>query len=239
MAGAQKDGTVAGGGSDSLLLLDLFRSPYAQRVRIALAEKGLAYERAEQDIAAKSDLLLRSNPAYAKVPVLLHAGRAVCESLVIVQYLDEAWPSAPPLLLHADPYARARAQFWAEYADLVHLCGKRLWARAAADGEKGEEHEAARAEMVGVLRTLDTELGAREFFGGEAFGYVDVAVVPFTAWFLTYERYGGFSVEEECPRLAAWARRCTARESVAGNMYEPEKVYELVGLYKQQVLGQR
>lgn len=236
MAGAQKDGTAARG---ELLLLDVFGSPFAQRVRIALAEKGLAYERAEQDLAAKSDLLLRSNPVHAKVPVLLHAGRAVCESLVIVQYLDETWPGERPLLPAADPYARSRARFWAEYADRVHFCGKRLWARAAADGEKGEEHEAARAEMVGVLRTLDAELGAREFFGGEAFGYVDVAVVPFTAWFLTYERYGGFSVEEECPGLAAWARRCAPRESVAGNMYAPEKVYEFVGLYKQQVLGQK
>ncbi|KAL6636799.1 hypothetical protein ACP70R_024371 [Stipagrostis hirtigluma subsp. patula] len=227
MAGASDDG----GG---LLLLDVFGSPFAQRVRIALAEKGLAYERAEQDLAAKGDLLRRSNPVHGKVPVLLHAGRAVCESLAILHYLDEAFPSAPPLL-PADPFARARARFWAEYADRVHFCGKRLlWARRD-DG--GEEAAAARAEMVGVLRALDAELGGREFFGGEAFGYVDVAAAPFAAWFRAYERRGGFSVAAECPGLAAWAARCAARESVAANVYAADKVCELVELYRQRVLG--
>jgi hypothetical protein len=68
MAGAES-------GSD-LVLLDVFASPYAQRVRIALAEKGLAYESTEEDLAAKSDLLRRSNPAHGgKVPVLLHSTR--------------------------------------------------------------------------------------------------------------------------------------------------------------------
>ena len=98
---------MAGGESDGsgLVLLDVFGSPFAQRVRIALAEKGLAYKRAEQDLAAKGDLLRRSNPVHGKVPVLLHAGRPVCESLAVLQYLDEAFPGTPPLL-PADPYAR-------------------------------------------------------------------------------------------------------------------------------------
>ncbi|TVU44720.1 hypothetical protein EJB05_04171, partial [Eragrostis curvula] len=95
--------------------------------------------------------------------------------------------------------------------------------------------------MVAVLRALDAELGDKDFFGGDgeaSFGYVDVAAAPFAAWFRVYERYGGFSVEAECPRLVAWAARCVARESVAGNVYAPDKVCELVELYKQRVLGQ-
>lgn len=237
-----------------LLLLDVFGSPFAQRVRIALAEKGLAYERAEQDLSApKSDLLLRFNPVHAKVPVLIHAGRPVCESLVIVQYLDDAFPvgpgtATPPRsrlqLLPAGLYARARARFWAEYADRVHSCGKRLWMTTTTpvgndDGET-KERAAARAEMVAVLRALDAELGDKPYFGGDGedgFGYVDVAVAPFAAWFQVYERYGRFSVQEECPRLAAWAARCSRRESVAANVYDPDKVCELVEFYKQRVLG--
>ncbi|KAL6893945.1 hypothetical protein ACP4OV_008043 [Aristida adscensionis] len=165
MAGASDGGASSGG---DLLLLDVFGSPFAQRVRIALAEKGLAYARAEQDLAAKSDLLRRSNPAHAgKVPVLLHAGRAVCESLVILQYLDDAFRGeAHRRLLPAadDPYARARARFWAAYADRVHLCGKRLlWTPPDAGG--GEEAAAAvaaaRDELVAVLRALDAELGEK------------------------------------------------------------------------------
>ncbi|EER90777.1 probable glutathione S-transferase GSTU1 [Sorghum bicolor] len=227
MAGAES-------GSD-LVLLDVFASPYAQRVRIALAEKGLAYESTEEDLAAKSDLLRRSNPAHGgKVPVLLHAGRPVCESLVILEYLDDAFPATPPLL-PTDPYARAQARFWAEYAGRAHLCGKRLWLRR--DGEEAEPEPEARAEMLAVLRTLDAELGGREFFGGEAFGFVDVAAVPFASWFLTYERHGRFAMAEECPGLAAWAARCARRDSVAANVYPPEKVYQRVLEYRQWVLG--
>ncbi|CAD6214892.1 unnamed protein product [Miscanthus lutarioriparius] len=220
MAGAES------GGSD-LVLLDVFGSPYAQRVRIALAEKGLAYERAEEDLAAKSDLLRRSNPAHSgKVPVLLHAGRPVCESLVILEYIDEAFPATPPLL-PADPYARAGGA----------VLGGRLWLRRDDGKEEAEPEPEARAELLAVLRALDAELGGREFFGGEAFGFVDVAAAPFAAWFLTYERHGRFAVAEECPGLAAWAARCARRDSVATNVYPPEKVYQLVLEYRQWVLG--
>jgi len=227
---------MAGGESDGsgLVLLDVFGSPFAQRVHITLAEKGLAYERAEQDLAAKGDLLRRSNPVHGKVPVLLHAGRPVCESLAVLQYLDEAFPGTPPLLA-ADPYARARARFWAEYADRLHLCGKPLWLRRDEEATEPE----AREGMGAVLRALEAELGGKELFGGEAFGYMDVATAPFAAWFLTYERHGGLSVAEECPGLAAWAARCLRRESVAANVYPPEKVYELVQEYRQWVLGRK
>ncbi|CAN6297540.1 unnamed protein product [Urochloa humidicola] len=82
--------------------------------------------------------------------------------------------------------------------------------------------------MVEILKTLEGALGDGKFFGGEAFGFADVALVPFTSWFLTYERYGEFSVEKECPRLAAWTERCKERESVAKTLSPPEKVYEFV-----------
>ncbi|CAL4919423.1 unnamed protein product [Urochloa decumbens] len=226
---------MAGG---DLVLLDVFGSPYAQRVRIALAEKGLRYERAEQDLGAKGDLLLRSNPIHKKIPVLLHGGRPICESLSILEYLDEAFPATRPLLPPAsDPYARARARFWAVYSDRLHVCGKRLWLRH--DSEEVEPE--ARAEMVAMLRALDAELAGKEFFGGEEgmFGYVDAAAVPAAAWFLTYERSGGISVAEECPGLAAWAARCVRRESVAANVYTPEKLYELAQEYRQWVLARK
>ncbi|KAM0846674.1 hypothetical protein ACQ4PT_055525 [Festuca glaucescens] len=216
---------MAGEKNDSLVLLDFWVSPFGMRCRIALAEKGLSYKRVEEDLfGGKSDLLLRSNPVHKKIPVLLHDGKPINESLVILQYLDDAFPGTPSLL-PAEPHARAHARFWADYIDKkVFDCGTRLWKL------NGEPLMQARAEMLEILKTLEAELGEKEFFGGEhGFGFVDAAFAPATAWFQTFESYGEFSVAEVAPRLAAWAARCGERESVASSLYSPDKVYDFIG----------
>lgn len=71
-----------------------------------------------QEVAGnKSELLLKSNPVYKKIPVLLHHGRPIAESMIILQYIDEVWASNGPAILPADPYARAVERFWAQYVD--------------------------------------------------------------------------------------------------------------------------
>lgn len=102
---------------DEVTVLDLWSSPFAMRVRIALAEKGIEYESKEEDLSNKSDLLLKMNPIHKQIPVLIHNGRPVCESLNIVQYIDEVWKDKSPLLPHSHPYDRAIARFWADFVD--------------------------------------------------------------------------------------------------------------------------
>lgn len=98
-------------------LLGSWQSPFALRVRIALNMKSVAYDfQQEHVLVAKSNLLLKSNPVQKKIPVLLHHAKPICESLLIVQYIDEVWPSAPAIL-PTDPYDRAIARFWATYID--------------------------------------------------------------------------------------------------------------------------
>ncbi|URE32755.1 glutathione s-transferase [Musa troglodytarum] len=99
-----------------LVLLNCWASPYGMRCRIALAEKRVEYEHKDENLMEKSPLLLQSNPVHKKIPVLVHGGKPVCESLVIVQYVDEAWPDRAPLL-PADAYGRAQARFWADFVD--------------------------------------------------------------------------------------------------------------------------
>ena len=99
-----------------VVLLDFWVSPFGQRCRIALAEKGIQYEYREENLWDKSPLLLKSNPVHKKIPVLIHDGKPVCESLIIVQYIDEVWADAAPIL-PKDPYARAQARFWADFID--------------------------------------------------------------------------------------------------------------------------
>ncbi|XP_059439167.1 glutathione S-transferase U22-like [Corylus avellana] len=102
--------------ADEVVLLDFWASVFGMRVRIALAEKGIEYEYKEDDLRNKSELLLKMNPVHKKIPVLIHNGKPVYESLIIVQYIDEVWNDKSPLL-PSDPYQRAHARFWADFVD--------------------------------------------------------------------------------------------------------------------------
>ncbi|KAL0320544.1 UNVERIFIED_CONTAM: Glutathione S-transferase U22 [Sesamum radiatum] len=103
---------------EELILLDFWSSPFTARVKIALREKGLEFKSVDEDLlGSKSQLLLEMNPVHKQVPVLIHNGKTVCESTIIVEYIDEVWRDKAAPLLPSDPYERANARFWADYID--------------------------------------------------------------------------------------------------------------------------
>ncbi|KAL9437901.1 hypothetical protein AB3S75_023716 [Citrus x aurantiifolia] len=208
--------------ADEVVLLDFWPSMFGIRVRIALAEKGVKYEYKEEDLKNKSPLLLQMNPVHKKIPVLIHNGRPVCESSIIVEYIDEVWKDKAPLL-PSDPYQRAQARFWVDFIDKkMYDSSRKTWTT------KGEEQEAAKKEFFEVLKTLEGQLGDKPFFGRDNFGYVDLSLIPFYCWFYTYETCGKFRVEAECPKFIAWVKRCLQRETVAKALPDGKKVFEFV-----------
>lgn len=102
--------------SKKVKVLGAWPSPYVMRPRISLNIKSVDYEFLEEKLGTKSELLLKSNPVHKKMPVLIHGDKPICESLVIVQYIDEVWTSKHSIL-PSDPYDRAIARFWAAYLD--------------------------------------------------------------------------------------------------------------------------
>jgi glutathione S-transferase len=71
---------------------------------MALIMKGVNYEYVKEDLSNKSELLLSSNPVHKKVTLLIHNGKPICESLVIMQYVDDLFTGTGiPYILHADP----------------------------------------------------------------------------------------------------------------------------------------
>ena len=179
--------------------------PYVQRAAIVLAEKGVAFERRDIDLADKPDWFLQVSPL-GKTPVLLVGGEALFESAVICEYLDETL--APPL--HpADPLERARHRAWVEFGSSV-LNGIAALYTAADDEALARRAEDLRAR----LERLEATLGAGPWFAGPRFSIVDAAFAPVFRYFDVFEAIGDFGFFAGLPKLRAWRAALSVRPSV-------------------------
>jgi len=90
---------------------------------------------------------------------------------------------------------------------------------------KGEAQAAVKKEFIDCLKLLEDELADQPYFGGDSFGYLDIALIPDYSWFYSYETLAQFRIEAECPKLIAWAKRCMQRESVQKSLPDQLKLY--------------
>lgn len=76
-----------------------FASPYAMSAFVSLLEKGLAFETATLDLAAKAnhEAGFAASSLTRRVPTLVHNGFSLSESSAISEYLDEVFPGTPPV----------------------------------------------------------------------------------------------------------------------------------------------
>ncbi|KAA0062971.1 putative glutathione S-transferase [Cucumis melo var. makuwa] len=208
--------------ADQVKLLDFWPSMFGMRVRVALALKCVPYEYVDEDLTNKSPLLLQMNPIHKKIPVLIHNGKPICESSIIVQYIDEFWKDKAPLF-PTHPYDRAQARFWVDFIDKkLFDSGRKVWAC------KGEEQEEGKKEVIRILKQLEEVIGEKAYFGGECLGFVDIVLIGYYTWFYAYETIGNFSIESECPKIMSWVKRCLQNESVSKSLPDPKKVCDFV-----------
>ena len=107
-------------------------SNYYNKVKLALLEKGLPFEEQTVMTRSKDAGVLASSPL-GKIPFLLTDQGALCESQVIVDWLEAAYPSPP--LLPADPFAAAKVRELATFVDLhLELVARELYAQAFFGG---------------------------------------------------------------------------------------------------------
>nr|ACU14262.1 unknown [Glycine max] len=182
---------------EEVILLGVIGSPFLHRVQIALKLKGVEYKYLEDDLNNKSDLLLKYNPVYKMIPVFVHNEKPISESLVIVEYIDDTWKNNP--ILPSDPYHRALARFWAKFIDdkCVALAAKSVFIVDEKEKEKAKE------ELFEALNYLENELKGK-FFGGDEFGFVDIAavIVPII------QEIAGLQLfpSEKFPKLSKWSQ---------------------------------
>ncbi len=195
-------------------------SPYGQKVKIALLEKGVEFEAplpgglgsgtTDADEAART--FARISPR-GEVPALLDGDMAVFDSSVILEYIEERWPEPP--LLPSTPAERARVRMLEETMDTHFeaitwgLSEIRNFGRAS--GVLAETLLSRGAEQIAAWYAwLEARLDGREWFNGDRFGYGDLSVVPFV------NGAAGFGHRPPPGSgLAAWHERANARDSVA------------------------
>jgi glutathione S-transferase len=195
-----------------LTLVSHHLCPYVQRAAIALAEKGVAFERVDVDLSNKPDWFKAVSPL-GKVPLLRvrhgHAEEVIFESAVILEFLEET--EANPL--HpADPLARAGHRAWIEFGSAILNAIGRFYSTA---DEAAFLHESK--GLSGMFARVEAELAARQsgpWFAGERFSLVDAVYGPVFRYFDTFDRIGDFGILDGKPLVQAWREALSERRSV-------------------------
>jgi glutathione S-transferase len=203
-----------------MLLYEHPLSSYAQKVKIALREKGVPFTAEMPESFGTGSLegpFAAANPR-TEVPVLRDGDVTIFESTVILEYIEERWPEPP--LLPREPAARAFARITEDVCDTQYEAvnwgfGEVLWF-GRAKGDLAERLRAQAAAQTRVLQDwLTGRLGAAAWFGGPGFGWADAAVAPM----LNRSVHYGLGPEAGSP-LALWHARVRERPSVAETFAE-------------------
>lgn len=190
-------------------------SPYSQKNKIALREKRVAFDLVTPEAMGTGHVagqFAAANPR-GEVPALIDGDTMIFDSTIIQDYIEESWPT--PALLPATPAERARVRMIEEVMDTQYeaitwgMMEVRVFDRAP--GALGDALLVrARAQLAGLHSWLTAQLGDADWFNGAAFGWGDIAAIPFV---LGAMGYGVGPAPESA--LGQWVKRCLARPSVS------------------------
>lgn len=185
--------------------------PYCHRVRMVLAEKGIAVEVVEVDALDLPDEVMDFNP-YGTVPTLVDRDLRLYESRIIMEYLDERFPHPP--LLPVDPVARANARLFIYRVE-------RDWYGAMERIFNGSQAQVtqARKELTESLITTAPVFGAHPFFMSEEFSLVDCCVAPLL-WRLPAL---GIKIPDQAKGLQGYMSRLFSWEAFKSSLTEAER----------------
>ena len=191
-------------------LISATPSPYARKVRIALAEKGLPFELLTEVPWDSTTRTPRYNPL-EKLPILLlDDGTSVYESSYILQYLELKHPQVPLVPKDIDGHLAARKLevLCDGVCDAVVLS---LFEKMRAGGASPEWLARQRRKIVGGMAEMARLVGQRQWAVGETFSLGDIAVGTATGYVSL--RYPDLNWRAPHPQLAMFSDRLAQRQS--------------------------
>jgi glutathione S-transferase len=200
-----------------MLLYHDLRAPNPRRVRIFLAEKGVAYDTIEVSIAAQAHQTaeFRKKNPIALLPVLeLADGKVLRESMAICRYLEEMHPE--PNLFGGDPWERAQVEQWNRHAELellypiaqVFRNTHKFWIGRIK--QSPEFADIMREHIGSRFEWLDGELASRPYLAGARFTVADITALCA----IDFAKVSDIRIDAaKFPNLAAWHQRVSDRPS--------------------------
>ena len=191
-------------------------STNSRKVRIALLEKGLEFERINVDLTKRE----QKNPEYLKIhpfgqiPALDDEGFVIYDSTVINEYLEDEYPYPP--LMPKDSEGRARARLLEDLRDshfnpyFVHIIQEMRKPEGERDAQRIDN---AKAEITKCFDRIERELQGKEYLSG-TFSLADVAFMS------NIELLDRFNIPIDAgkyPKTVAWIARLKARPSFAAS----------------------
>jgi glutathione S-transferase len=195
-------------------LYDFLPCPFGQKVRIALAEKGLTYDLVQVDITKGENRhpdFFRLNP-FGRVPVLVDEDTTIYDSTIINEYLDDEYPEPPILPPVGASAMRARARRLEDFADtsFTPQVGQLMAELGKPDAERSAERlQRLNQAVERVLDYLNQELAGAQFLATD----FSVAEIGFIPRLLVLPNLG-IEAGTNRPNVDGWIKRLLERPSL-------------------------
>jgi glutathione S-transferase len=191
-----------------MLLYNSAVSGNCYKVRLLLAQLGIAHETVEVDVVDRSnrkELLGELNPALRVPTVVLDDGRPLGESNAILWYFGDGTKFVPK-----DDYERAQVLQWLFFEQYSHepaIAVARFLRMYSGEPERFErQKERLLAGGYAALDAMDGSLRRSEFLVGDAYSIADISLYAYTH--VAHE--GGFELESY-PAIRTWLERVAAQ----------------------------
>jgi glutathione S-transferase len=210
----------------ALKLIGAGLSPFVRKVRVVLAEKGLAHEHEQLTPFGPNPEYRKLHPL-GKIPTLTDGDKVIPDSSAIVVYLEKIAPNPP--LISADAYQAARTTWYEEYADsavvqaVIAFFQQRVLFPVfmKKSGDEAVVAKAAAEAIPPVFAYLDEQIGENEYLVGNRFSVADIATA---SPFVNYQHGGGTIDRAKYPRLANYVERIHGRPSFKGFIAEEQRM---------------